>query len=223
MIKKKIAVLLSGCGNKDGAEITEAVSLIVCLSKNHAEIDYFSIDENFNAINFAEDISGKNILAEGSRNILCESARITRSKIKKIQDLDVNRFDALALPGGYGVAKNFSNWAEKGAQCTVHSNIKKVIEEFYSQQKPIAAICIAPAIVAKVLGRHAINVTLGNDITCAKEIEKTGAIHINCPVDDFVSDRDHKIITTPAYMYDTEPHLVFSGIEKLVNELMEMS
>jgi enhancing lycopene biosynthesis protein 2 len=223
MIKKKIAVLLSGCGNKDGAEITEAVSLIICLSRHHADVDYFSLDEDFLAVNFVEDISGKKSQAEGTRNILCESARITRSKIKKIQDLEVNQFDALALPGGYGVAKNFSNWAEKGSRCEVNSYIEKVIKEFYSQQKPIAAICIAPAIVARVLGRQGVNVTLGNDLVNSKEIEKTGAVHIDCPVDDFVTDRDHKIITTPAYMYDADPHLVFAGIEKLVNELMEMA
>lgn len=223
MIKKKIAVLLSGCGNKDGSEITEAVSLIICLSKHHAEVDYFSLDEDFLAINFIEETAGEKSNATGYRNLLCESARITRSKIKKIQELDANSYDALALPGGYGVAKNFSSWAEKGANCKVNSYIEKKINEFYQQQKPIAAICIAPAILAKVLGHHGITVTVGCDSQTSKEVEKTGAIHVDCPVDDFVTDRDHKIITTPAYMYDTEPHLVFAGIEKMVNELMEMA
>ena len=219
MSPRKIAVVLSGCGNKDGAEITEAVSLIIALSQSKAEVEFFAPNLDIEAKNFLtnEPLGQK-------RNILLESARITRSQIKDLEDLDSKKFDGLAFPGGFGAALHLCNWASKGAKCDVLPLVEKAIKEFHEQSKPIAAICIAPAIIAKVLGPHKVTVTLGESSEVAKEIEKTGAIHENCPVDDYVTDRECKVITTPAYMFDeAKPHEVFKGISGLVKEFIEMA
>lgn len=217
-MSKKIAVILSGCGNKDGAEITEAVSLIVNLSSAGAEMKFFAPNQDFTAQNF---LTGEHLSQK--RNVMVEAARITRSQMKDLKDLKSEEFDGLALPGGFGAALHLSNWAEAGANCKVHPLVEKTILDFYKQSKPIAAICIAPTLVAKVLGDRKISLTIGNDPETAKQIERTGAQHVECPVTDFITDREHKIITTPAFMYPAKFHEVFQGISGLVKEFIEMA
>ncbi|HEY8271758.1 MAG TPA: isoprenoid biosynthesis glyoxalase ElbB [Pseudobdellovibrionaceae bacterium] len=216
---RKIAVILSGCGNKDGAELTEAISLLISLSQNGAEYRCFAPNIEFNALDFI-----KNEPLGTKRNALTEAARITRGEIQDLKNLEVSKYDALAFVGGYGAAKNLSNWAEKGAQCTVLPEVEKAIIDFHAASKPIAAICIAPVLIAKVLGSEKVTVTVGDDKETIAKILKTGAQHEICPVDDYVTDRETKVITTPAYMYDNaKPHEIFKGISALAKELVEMA
>ena len=140
---KKIAIVLSGCGFKDGSEITEAISSMIILSKKGADYQVFAPNLDIESV---DHVSG---LASGTRNILSESARISRGQITDISHLNVDQFDGIVFPGGYGAAKNLSNWANKGSACEVLPIIKKVITEFHKQEKPICAICIAPTLIAK--------------------------------------------------------------------------
>ncbi len=218
-LRKKIAVVLSGCGNKDGTEITEAVSLIINLSKHNADIEYFAPDLDFSVVNFLTNTLDDN----HKRNMMTEASRITRSKMSALTELNPDKFDGLAIPGGYGVVKNLCDWASKKSKCQVNSDLSKIILKFYEQSKPIAAICIAPVLLAKVLGPKKVTVTIGNDPETIQEILKTGAYHEICPVDDYVTDRECKVITTPAYMYNATPIQIFEGISKLTKEFMEMS
>lgn len=214
---KKIAIVLSGCGYLDGSEITEAVSLMIGLSQAGAQIQCFAPDMELSTVHHIQQSN------DGThRNALHEAARIARSQIKPLTDLSEKDYDALALPGGYGAAKNLCNWAEKGAQCEVLPELVTAIQDFYKASKPIGAICIAPVILAKVLGKNKITLTIGNDPATAQEVLKTGAVHEECPVDDYITDREHKVVTTPAYMYgEAKPHEVFQGIFGLAHELVE--
>ncbi|UXR64879.1 isoprenoid biosynthesis glyoxalase ElbB [Bdellovibrio bacteriovorus] len=214
---KKVAVVLSGCGFKDGSEITEAVSLLVGLNQAGAEVSCFAPDIQ---IPVTDHLTGKP--SGETRSLLAEAARIARGHISSLDKLHAKDFDAVAFPGGYGAAKNLCNWAEKGAQCDVNPEVKRVILDFYNSSKPIGALCIAPVVVAKVLGDKKVTVTIGDDAETAAEIQKTGAIHEECPVNDYITDRETKVVTTPAYMYgDAKPNEVFAGIFGLAHELVE--
>lgn len=216
---KKIAVILSGCGYQDGAEITEAVSTLIALSELGADYKVFSISKEFKANNF---LTGQP--TDETRNILNESARISRGDITELSKLNVEEFDGVAFPGGFGAALHLCDWAKKGSACSVDPLVQNVVEGFYRDSKPILAICIAPALIARVLGQHGVTVTIGEDKETAAEIEKTGAQHENCVVTDYVTDRAHKVITTPAYMYDTaKPFEVFKGISGAAKEFFEMA
>jgi enhancing lycopene biosynthesis protein 2 len=205
---KKIAVVLSGCGYTDGSEITEAVSTLISLSELGVEYRCFAP-------------SGE---THGSgRDIRTESARISRKDVQDIRELKEKEFDAVIFPGGFGAALNLSSWALTGASGTINPEVRRVITEFHASIKPIGAMCIAPVLIAKVLGSEGVNVTIGEDAATAKEIEKTGAHHVRCAVTDYVSDRDHKVLTTPAYMYEARPFEVFTGIRKMIRELVEMA
>ena len=215
---KKIAVILSGSGFKDGAEITETISTLISLGQVGAAYQCFAPDAFFPAVNHYNDEPA------GERNALHEAARLARGQILPTEQLKESDFDALIFPGGFGAASNLSNWAEQGSQCTVLPEIESAIKEFHAAGKPIGAICIAPTLVAKVLGPQGVTVTIGNDTETAQEVEKTGAHHATCEVTDFVTDRQEKIVTTPAYMYDeAKPSDVFKGIRGLVGEVAEMA
>jgi enhancing lycopene biosynthesis protein 2 len=216
-MSKRIAVILSGCGHKDGAEITEAVSTLIALSEAGAEVEVFAPDVKF----IVADPLGNGKTSE-SRNVLIESARIARGHIKPLSELQAKNFDGIALPGGFGAALNLCTWPVKGAKCEVLPEAERVLREFYQAEKPIAAICIAPALVARVLGTEGITLTIGRDE--GGEIAKTGAHHENCAVTDYVTDREHRVISTPAYMYgEAKPFEVFTGVRKAIRELVEMA
>jgi enhancing lycopene biosynthesis protein 2 len=216
---KKIAVVLSGCGYLDGTEITEAVSTLICLSELGADVKCFAPSVEFQAFNHFDKTD-----AGQTRNSLIESARIARSEVSNITELKEKDFDAVVFPGGFGAAKNLSDWATKGSAAYINKEVSRVIRQFHKAIKPIGAICIAPAVVAKVLGEENVTVTIGEDTVTAAEIEKTGARHSKCAVDDYISDRDHKVLTTPAYMYENaKPSEVFNGIRRMLIELVEMA
>lgn len=216
---KKIAVILSGCGHQDGAEITESVSTLIALSELGAEYTVFAPSLEFKANNF---LTGQS--TDQTRNVMQEAARISRGQVMDLVNLNPFEFDGLALPGGYGAALHLCDWAKKGSACDVLPAAQKAIEAFYKSEKPILAICIAPALIAKVLGHHGLTLTIGKDKETAQEIEKTGAHHEECAVDDYVTDREHKVVTTPAYMYDdAKPCEVFIGIRGAAKEFFEMA
>jgi enhancing lycopene biosynthesis protein 2 len=216
---KNMAVVLSGCGHRDGAELTESISTLIALGHSEARYAIFAPNIEFKV---TDAITGKPTLEK--RNVLQESARIARGEISDIENLRAENFDGLVFPGGFGAALHLCTFATDGAAATVLPSAERVIKDFFAAGKPIGAHCISPALLALVLGRKGITVTIGNDKETATQIEKTGAHHENCAVDDFVTDRENKIVTTPAYMYDdATPAQAFAGISKAIRELVEMA
>lgn len=219
---KKVAVVLSGSGVFDGSELHEAVLTLLHLDEQGAQVQCFAPDkEQMHVINHA-----KGAPAEGqSRNVLEESARISRGEIKALDQLNASEFDALLLPGGFGAAKNLCTFATQGADCTVDEALENVVVAFREAQKPIAPMCIAPAAIAKIFGSRDVQVqlTIGNDPETASAIEAMGAKHVNCLVDDIVVDEANKIVSTPAYMLGPSIAHVNKGVGKLVRKVLELA
>ncbi len=219
---KKFAVVIAGCGHRDGTEITEAVSTLIALSEAGAEYRVYAPDMQFGVVN---PLVGLHERTGEIRNTYAEAARIARGDLHDIKDLKAADFDGLILPGGFGAAMHLCTWAQNGAKCEVQPDVERAVREFYQAEKPIGGICIAPALLARVLGSQKITITLGkNDSITSSEIAKTGAVLEECNVDDFVTDRENRIVTTPAYMFgQAKPHQVFTGIRKAIRELVEMA
>ncbi|MDC9622993.1 isoprenoid biosynthesis glyoxalase ElbB [Xenorhabdus sp. XENO-7] len=214
---KCVAVILSGCGVYDGSEIHESVLTMLSLSRLGAKVSFFSPDEvQHHVINHLNGEEQKE-----TRNIMQESARITRGNIQPLSQVDTNALDALIIPGGFGVAKNLCNFAFKGSECEINKYLLSIVRSMHQQGKPMGFMCIAPVMVAKILGRP-IKVTIGNDPETAAQIEAMGGIHIECPVDDIVIDFKNKIVTTPAYMLAESLSQAEQGIDKLVRKILEM-
>lgn len=216
-MSKKVAVILSGCGHLDGAEIRESVMSLLALSQRGADVTIFAPDQDqHHVINHLDQSQQDEV-----RNILVESARLARGEVLNVNLCEADNFDALLLPGGFGVAKNLCSFAFDGPDCEVNEQVQKVMRDFNNQKKPIGAICIAPALVAKILGEKKVVLTIGKHPETAKAIEATGARHQNCAVDEIVVDKENKIVTTPAYMFDNaEMKDIFQGISALVDEVL---
>lgn len=216
----RVAVLLAGCGHLDGAEIREAVLTLLALDQHGARAQ--CIAPNAAQHHVVDHLTGQ--VAPESRNILVEAARIARGQILDLAAADPSAFDALVMPGGYGVAKNHCSFAFEGAAGEVRPDVAAFLKAFLDAGKPVGAICIAPALVAlslKKQGRSA-TLTLGNDEGCARAVQALGSRHERhdhareIAVDDALN-----LVTTPAYMFD-EARIseVFTGIERTVAEVL---
>lgn len=219
-MSKKVAVILSGCGFLDGAEIRESVLTLLALDSEGIGYEIFAPNKNQHHI--VNHLKGEE--ATGSRNVLEESARIARGEIKDLKDLEAANFDGLVMPGGFGVAKNLCEFAFKGSAGAVDPQVKSTVEAFHAAKKPIGAICIAPALIAQVLGSHNVKVTIGNHAETAAEIEKTGARHTNRAVHEVCVDEPNKVVSTPAYMYDNAGlDKIYQGIHGCVTEVARLA
>ncbi|GLS26378.1 isoprenoid biosynthesis glyoxalase ElbB [Marinibactrum halimedae] len=218
---KNIAVILSGCGYLDGAEIRESVLTLLALDTEKVNYSIYALNKDqHHTVNHLE---GKEISGV-SRNILEESARIARGAIADIIQLNEKDFDALIIPGGFGVAKNMCSFAFDGSGASVDELVATKVKDFKNAEKPIGAVCIAPALIALSIGDSHPTLTIGSDEQTATELEKLGAKHHTCDTSDCVVDESNKIVTTPAYM-DNDANLadVYSGISKLVKNVIALS
>ncbi|MET0777323.1 MAG: isoprenoid biosynthesis glyoxalase ElbB [Pseudomonas mandelii] len=217
-MSKKIAVILSGCGVYDGAEIHESVITLLRLDQRGAEVQCFA--PNISQLHVINHLTGDEM--PESRNVLVESARIARGNIKDIREASVEDFDALIVPGGFGAAKNLSNFAIEGAGCTVQPDVLALTEAFAEAGKPVGLICISPALAAKIYG-PGVTCTIGNDADTAAAMNKMGATHQDCTVSDIVEDKARKLVCTPAYMLAQSISEAASGINKLVDRVLELT
>ena len=218
MARKRIGVLLSGCGVKDGSEIHEAVLTMVALDR--ANFELVCLAPQIEQSRVVDHVSGKETAEK--RDVLVESARIARGNIRDLAAVTAKDLDGLALPGGFGAALNLSSFGKDGPQCTVNPEVERILKEMHAAKKPILAICIAPGAVARVLGPQHVRLTIGNDADTAAAIEKTGAKHQHCTVSECVVDSDHKIVTTPAYMLATRISEVATGIDAAVQAFSKL-
>ncbi len=212
---KKFAVVLSGCGVFDGAEIHEATLTMLAIMKQGATYEIFAPDiPQHHVINHitGEEMSEK-------RNVLTESARIARGQIKDLAEYDPNNYDALIFPGGFGAAKNLCDFAFEGANCTVNSEVEKAILKTAGKNKPIGALCISPVIFAKIFGD--VEVTIGQDPGTAEALEKMGATHTITNHGEVIFDEKNNLFTTPCYMLDANILDIAKGASNIVKAMLE--
>lgn len=216
---KRVGVILSGCGVYDGSEINEAV--ITLLAIDRAGVEAVCMAPDIPQLHVINHLNGEPATGE-TRNVLIESARIARGNIKDLATVQAKELDALMLPGGFGAAKNLCDFAVSGPDCSVNPEVARLIKEMYAAKKPIAAVCIAPAVLSKILGNENIShqLTIGTDQDTSEALEKMGSKHISCPVQEFVIDPANKLVTSPAYMLANSISEAAEGIEKTVQALI---
>ena len=221
----KIGVLLSGCGVQDGSEVYESVLTILAIERAGAE-----------AIAIAPDIPQSEVINHyrgtelrtgepggPTRSVLAESARIVRGKISSLTEVSSHDFDALIIPGGFGVTHNLCNYATHGAEAVANPDVKKLIVEMNALGKPIGALCIAPVLVALCLNGKSPALTIGNDAKTGVDLQRMGASSIETPVHDIYTDEANHIVSTPAFMLAQSPLEAEAGINKLVNKVIEIA
>ncbi len=216
MSSKKFAVVLSGNGVFDGAEIHEAILTLYFIKKHGANYEMFAPDiPQHHVINH---ITGDEM--DETRNVLVESARIARGKIRPLSEFNAGDFDILIFPGGFGAAKNLSSFAFDGPQLSVNADVEKSLKDMAAEGKPIGALCISPVLLAKVFGN--VEITIGQDPGTADAIQQLGARHIKTSHGEIVIDKKYKLVTTPCYMLDANIVQIGDGAEKVVKALLEL-
>lgn len=216
----RVGVILSGCGVQDGSEIHEAVLTLLAIDRAGAEAVVMAPD-----IAQAEVVDHRTGKPTGEkRQVLAESARIARGEIRDVRSVKAGDLDAVVLPGGYGAAKNLSTFAKDGADCTVDEGVAALLREMHAAGKPIGALCVAPAILARVFGKElSPELTIGRDAGTAAAIEAMGAQHFEAGRTDVVIDEANRIVTTPCYMLPTRIRDVATGAEKAVQALLALA
>lgn len=215
--KKRVAIVLSGCGFEDGAEIHESVLTMLALDLNGAVYDCFAP----NILQRRVYDHYKKQETDEKRNVLIESARIARGAIKPMNEFDSKQFDALILPGGFGAASSLCTFANDGPNCSVDKDVRKAIESMIKDKKPIGALCIAPVILAKII--PGVEVTIGNAKPVADAINAMGSKHQNTKHGEITVDKLNKIVTTPCYMLESSISQIAEGATNLVKAVLDMS
>lgn len=214
---KKFAVILAGCGNKDGAEIHESVLTFLAIDKAGHSYQCFAPDiDQYRVLNF---LTNKAVMER--RNVLVESARIARSKIKPLSEFNANDFDILIFPGGSGVAYNLCTYALEGVAMTIHQEVVQAINAMHHAEKPIGALCIAPVILARLIPN--VSLTFGQDEKANQAFKLLGVTSKNTTAQEIVIDTKNKIVTTPCYMVDAHISDLAIGIEKCVDALVHLA
>ncbi|CNG99715.1 isoprenoid biosynthesis protein with amidotransferase-like domain [Yersinia thracica] len=215
---KTVGVVLSGCGVLDGAEIHESILTILALDRAGARVLFFAPDKP--QLHVINHLTGEESTEQ--RNVLVESARIARSLIKPLSVANSEDLDALIVPGGFGAAKNLSDFAIKGSECSIDPDLYKLTQSIHKAGKPIGFMCISPVMLPKLLGKP-VRLTIGNDPDTIDAIETMGGLHVICPADDVVVDAENKVVTTPAYMLAASISEAAKGIDKLVAKVLDLT
>lgn len=211
---RNIAVILGGCGTKDGSEINETVTLLLALDQHNIKYQCFAPDrDQYQVVNH---LTGE--VSEERRSMLVESARIVRGEILPLSAFNADDFDGLAIPGGAGIANNLFTYFINGMKMTVLPEVRDAIIAIHQQNKPIAAMCIAPVMLANVL--KDITITLGDD-NCgpAKDILEMGAHHKATGNGEYVADIKNKIFTTPCFMLDATLKDIYEDAYNMVEAM----
>lgn len=216
MTKPRFAVVLSGCGVYDGAEIHEAVLTMLAIDRAGGTYHCFAPD--IAQMHVVNHLSGEET-SEG-RNVLVEAARIARGAIKPLSAFDAGACDALIFPGGFGAAKNLCSFALDGPECSVNPDVESAVQAMRAAAKPIGALCIAPVVLARVLGD--VQLTIGTDAGTAAALEQMGAHHINKLHGEIVVDTANKVVTSPCYMLESTIGQIADGAEAVVRKLIEL-
>lgn len=212
---KKFAVVLSGCGVYDGAEIHEATLALLAIAQTGAEYECFAPDiQQHHVINH---LNGEEM--HEKRNVLVEAARIARGRIKPLSAFNQSDFDALLFPGGFGAAKNLSSVAFEGAAAWVNPEVEKAILDMHGARKPIGAMCIAPTFVVQVLKE--VDVTIGTDQPTIDVIKEMGGAHVQTDHGDVVFDAENLVFTTPCYMLDATIKDIWEGAYNIVDAMVK--
>jgi len=214
----RFAVILSGCGVFDGSEIHESVLTLLAIDRLGGRYRCYAPDRpQWHVVNH---LTGA-VAAGESRNVLVESARIARGEISDLASFDPAEADALILPGGFGAAKNLSSFVSDGAACTVDPAVERAVRAMAAAGKPIGALCIAPAVLARILG-DGVELTIGHDPATAAAITATGAHHRSADQAEVVVDRAHKVATSPCYMLPSSIATIAEGAENTVRALLDL-
>lgn len=214
----RFAIVLSGCGRADGSEIHEATCAMLSIDCLGSTYQCFA--PNIEQSMVVNHITGE--IMDEKRQVLLESARLARGNILPLKNYRPEDFDAIIFPGGLGAVTNWCNFKVAGVNCDVDASVEHAILQSVKKGVVIGAMCIAPVLIAKVLGHQGVHVTIGNDKGVAQAITRTGAIHEKRGATEVCVDELRKVVTTPAYMLASSIKEVCEGADNMIKAIIKL-
>ncbi|WP_299821248.1 type 1 glutamine amidotransferase domain-containing protein [uncultured Pontibacter sp.] len=123
------------------------------------------------------------------------------SKTKKLSDVKADDFDAVFYPGGHGPLWDLANDKES----------IKLIEEFTKQNKPVAAVCHGPAVLAKAKTESGEPLVKGKNVAGFTNTEEE-AVQLTNIVPFLVEDRLKELGGNYSKAEDWQPYVVTDGL-----------
>lgn len=226
---KKVGVILSGCGVYDGSEIHESVFTLLAIDELGAQAICFAPDANqYHVVNH---LNGE--VMKEQRNMLVEAARIARGDIRSLSAFNADELDALAIPGGFGAAKNLTQWAFLGPDGEIRNDVKNAIRSMVAAKKPVCGLCMGPTVIAKALEGTGVHAALTVGTTeqkspyeieaISKGMEKIGAKPVMKTVHEIAVDETNKIISAPCYMMEARISEVRNNIFQAIDATLKLA
>lgn len=222
---KHVAVILSGCGVYDGSEIHEAVFSLLAIKENGGTYQCFAPEMDQHHV--VNHINGEEM--NDKRNVLIESARIARGEIKNLKEYNPEEFDGLVIPGGFGAAKNLTQWAFSGPEGGINVDVKDAIKKTVQSQKVVVGLCMGPTVIAKALEGSGISAHLTVGTTAepspyeieaiSQGMEKAGAVAEMKTINEISVDSEYNIITAPCYMMEADILQVRNNIKLAIDAM----
>jgi len=151
-----------------------------------------------------EHLSGSE--AEGeSRQVLSESARLARGKIRSLKEQFPGELVGLVLPGGHGAVKNLmTNFADLGRKRELLPAVRDLLEDLTSRRAPIGCISLARAVVQTFYDEP----LTPDDMTMdASQVEV---------------DETRRLVFTPGFLTATSLVEASAGIDRMVQALVAL-
>jgi enhancing lycopene biosynthesis protein 2 len=228
---KRVAVILSGCGHRDGSDVAETMLAFLMLDRAGAKVICAAPDaEQREVVDHLMDAAASAIATPTAaatssvpRNARVEAARLAPGEVLPLAALDPNRLEGLFIPSGRGVATLLSDYAEKGALCAVDPDLARVMKALLAAKKPMGFVGLAAVLAARVLGPVAgVRLTLGSKaVVAAKHAAVMGADVRPGAIDDVIADERARVYSTPGLEAEgARLAQVAKAIEKLARALV---
>ncbi len=214
----KFAVVLSGCGQHDGSETHETVLTLLSLTQQNIEWQAVAPNRLQHHVTQHDTNTTAN---DEQRHCLTEAARLARGNIIDVSTANINDYDGVVIPGGFGAVTNLCDWADKGPDFAIEASVQAFLEQAIDRKLPMGFICIAPMLITKLF--QSATLTIGNDAGIAEKITQLGSTHVDCAVNEVVVDEKHRVVSTPAYMLAKNIDQAYQGISKLVAQLVVLA
>ncbi len=226
---KRVGVILSGCGHRDGSDVAETMLAFLMLDRAGAQVVCAAPDrEQREVVDHLHDLASSSIVTPSMtssvpRNARVEAARIAPGEVLPLSALDPNKLEGLLIPSGRGVATLLSDYADKGALCAVDPDLARIMKALLGAKKPMGFLGLAAVLAARVLGPVAgVRLTLGSKAgVAAKHAAIMGADVRPGTIDDVVADEKARVYSTPGLEAEgARLAQVAKAIEKLARALV---
>ncbi|NKD76871.1 isoprenoid biosynthesis protein ElbB [Haematospirillum sp. H1815] len=210
MSAPRVAVVLSGCGVRDGVGTHEPVLTLLTLVRHGAIPRCFAPDVKETEEERAVPVVG--------RSVQMESARIARGSVTSLSEFQAADYDAVMFPGVFGVVTDLPTFSTQGADIPVDPDVGRCIRDAHAAGLPIGALCMPPAVLSRILGQGVDLAVVESNAVEQRQEDTENPVK----VDVIALDPGNRVVTTPDDMFEATVERVGNAVDNVVQALLKM-